>query len=206
MGVRQTAPPSESPQTNTSMRRIPLLFAVAVVTGGAAACAPALMVGSNQASDLQPAAFRTYAWVQPDQFPTGDPRLDNNPFFVKELQSAVDGQLSKLGLSRAEKGGDLVVHFHATVRDRVNVYEVDRAAGYDQSGYGKGTQVQQYEEGTILVDIAESSGKKLIWRGWMQTDLSGVIGNNAELGKRVREGMTKLFSTFPANCIAANKE
>jgi hypothetical protein len=35
----------------------------------------------------------------------------------------------------------------------------------------------------------------------MQSDLSGVIGDNAELGKRVREGMTKLFATFPAGTI-----
>jgi hypothetical protein len=174
---------------------------ITLIAGSVAACAPALQVGHNTAPDLQPQAYRTYSWDMPDQFPTGDPRLDNNPFFVKTLQDEVEAQLRKIGLNRVERGGDLSVHFHATVRDRVNVYEVDRAAGYDQTAYGKGTQVQQYEEGTILVDIAEAAAKKLIWRGWMQSDLSGVIGDNAELGKRVREGMTKLFATFPAGTI-----
>lgn len=46
---------------------------------------------------------------------------------------------------------------HATVPDRVNVYEVDRVAGLDQSGYPRGTEVQQYEEGTVLLDMAEST-------------------------------------------------
>ena len=176
-----------------------MLLAAAVVA--AAGCAPALQVGCNISTDITPRAYRTYSWDMPDQFPTGDPRLDNNPFFVKTLQTEVGSELAKLGLRPVDRGGDLVVHFHATVRDRVNVFEVDRAAGYDQTGYGKGTQVQQYEEGTVLVDIAEAAGKKMIWRGWMQTDLSGVIGDNAELGKRVRTGMLKMFGTFPAGVI-----
>lgn len=167
----------------------------------ASACAPALTVGSNAASDLQPAAYRTFTWDMPDQFPTGDPRLDNNPFFIKELQTAVEAQLGKLGLSRASSNADLTVHFHATVRDRVNVYDVDRAAGFDQRGYAE-TQTVQYEEGTVLVDIADAKGKRVIWRGWMTTDLSGAIGNEAVLSKRVREGMTRLFARFPAGCIA----
>jgi hypothetical protein len=37
----------------------------------------------------------------------------------------------------------------------------------------------------------------------MQTDLSGAIGDNQELARRVRDGMTKLFERFPASCIAA---
>lgn len=175
------------------------LWRVAGAAVALAACAPAMTVGSNAASDLQPAAYRTFTWDQPDQFPTGDPRLDSNPFFLQELQKAVEEQLTRVGLSKATAQGDLTVHFHATVRDRVNVYEVDRAAGFDQRGYGS-TQTVQYEEGTVLVDIAD--GKRVIWRGWMQTDLSGAIGNNAVLGKRVREGMEKLFARFPTGCIA----
>lgn len=179
------------------------IFALAVLAATATACAPTLQVGANAANDLQPAAYRTYSWDTPDQFPTGDPRLDNNPFFMQELQKAVGLELNRLGLQHDSTGGDLIVHFHATVRDRVNVYEVDRAAGYDQTGY-PGTQVQQYEEGTILVDISDPKGKRVIWRGWMQTDLSGVIGNNDELARRVRTGMAKVFAQFPTGCIVGS--
>lgn len=177
------------------------MTAAAVLAMG---CAPALTVGASAANDLQPAAYKTYAWEMPDQFPTGDPRLDNNTFFIEELQKSVDAQLNKLGLVRTTGAGDLTVHAHVTVRDRVNVYDVDRAAGFDQTRYGQ-TETVAYEEGTVMVDIAEARGKKLVWRGWMQTDLSGVINNNAELGKRVREGMTRLFTKFPASCVATEE-
>ena len=181
------------PRTRTLMW---LALAAATV-----ACAPALTVGADAASDLQPAAYRSYTWEMPDQFPTGDPRLDNNPFFVSEVQRQVEAQLGKLGLMKAQSGGDLTVHFHATVRDRVNVYDVDRAAGYDQTGYAT-SQAVNYEEGTVLIDNADVKVKKLICRGWMQTDLSGAVGNNEVLAKRVRDGLIKLFNKFPAGCIS----
>ena len=98
---------------------------------------------------------------------------------------------------------DLIVHFHATVRERTDFYETDRKAGYDLGGYAQGTQVHQYDEGTILVDVAERATKRAIWRGWMQTDLSGTIGDNAALGERVRRGMKTLFRQFPARTVAA---
>jgi hypothetical protein len=166
-----------------------------------AACAPALTTGVNTAPDLRSAAYRTFTWELPDQFPTGDPRLDNNPFFIRELQSAVTIELSRIGLSELQGPADLAVHFHATVLNRTDVYEADRRAGYDQPP-GAPPQVVAFEEGTIVVDISERASKRLIWRGWMQTDLSGTIGNNEALGERVHRGMKALFSRFPAHVVA----
>lgn len=177
--------------------RLTVLAALALL-----ACAPPLTVGFNAAPDLQPAVYRDYRWVLPDQFPTGDPRLDNNPFFVQTVTAAVDKEMTALGLARVTQASDLTVHLHATVRDRVDVFAADERAGYDASGYGRGTQVSQYDEGTILLDIVEAKTQKVIWRGWMQTDISGTIGNDKAMAKVVNAGIAKMFSLFPASCIA----
>lgn len=182
-------------RTNNIAGRV--AFAVAFVL---TACAPALSTGVNTAPDLKPTAYRTFTWDLPDQFPTGDPRLDNNPFFMRELQNAVALQLQGIGLREVSGAADLTVHFHATVRNRVEVFESDQRAGYNQPG--SHAQIHEYEEGTILVDIAERTSRKMIWRGWMQTDVSGTIADNAELTKRVRRGMTELFKKFPASVVA----
>lgn len=179
------------------------LAVVAAIVLASAACAPGISVGVNTATDLKPAAYKTFTWDLPDQFPAGDPRLDNNAFFIRELQNAVATELGAIGLKESKTNADLIVHFHATVRERTDFYETDRQAGYDLRGYGQGTQVHQYDEGTILVDIAERATKRAIWRGWMQTDLSGTIGDNAALGERVRRGMKTLFRQFPARTVAA---
>jgi hypothetical protein len=186
--------------TTRSIR--PLATGVAMLLLAVAACAPGIAVGVNTANDLKSAAYRTFTWDLPDQFPTGDPRLDNNPFFVRELQNAVATQLTRIGLKEGSATADLSVHFHATVRERVDFYEADRRAGYDQTGYGATPQAYQYEEGTVLVDVSERAGKRVIWRGWMQTDLSGAIDDNAVLGERVRRGMKLLFQQFPARTVA----
>ena len=165
-------------------------------------CAPAIGTGVNAATDLKIGAYRTFTWDLPDQFPTGDARLDNNPFFVRELQNAVTAELGRIGLRETSTSADLAVHFHATVRERVDFYETDRRAGYDQTGYPGGVQPYQYEEGTILVDVTERASKRVIWRGWMQTDLSGAIEHDAVLGERVRRGMKTLFAKFPARTVA----
>jgi hypothetical protein len=182
-------------RTTTIAGRVALAVAVVLT-----ACAPALSTGVNTAPDLKPAAYRTFTWDLPDQFPTGDPRLDNNPFFMRELQNAVALQLQGVGLREASGAADLTVHFHATVRNRVEVFESDQRAGYDQPG--SHAQIHEYEEGTILVDVAERTSRKMIWRGWMQTDVSGTIADNAELTNRVRRGMTELFKKFPATVVA----
>lgn len=182
-------------RTRTTIQSAALFLAVAL-----AACTPALSTGVNTAPDLKSAAYRTFTWDLPDQFPTGDPRLDNNPFFMRELQNAVALQLQAAGLRESSGAADLTVHFHATVRNRVEVFESDQRAGYDQPG--SHAQIHEYEEGTILVDVAERTSRKMIWRGWMQTDVSGTIADNAELTNRVRRGMTELFKKFPTTVVA----
>ena len=167
----------------------------------ASACAIPITTGSTATSDLRPASYQTYSWDLADALPSGDPRLENNTVFLAEMRKAVDAEMSKMGLKHVESGGELLVHTHMAVRDRVDVWATDRDRGYDLGGY-QGQQVRQYEEGTIVVDVAEARGKRLIWRGWIQTDLSGVIGKGSVLPDRMRKAISEVFLRFPRSCVA----
>jgi hypothetical protein len=100
---------------------------------------------------------------------------------------------------------DLAVHFHAVVERAYDIYEVDRRAGYDQTGYDKVPQYREYNLGTVLVDVSDRTTKKLIWRGWMQTDLTSAIGDDKLMAERVNNGMRRLFEKFPAQCVAPSE-
>ena len=96
-------------------------------------------------ADFQPgydfAQYSSYTWDEPDDRPTGDPRLDENPFFIHRLHAAIHWELATRGIQfgRSEgMGAALVVHHHASVRDRVEVFEAERERTYD-SEYGEGT-------------------------------------------------------------------
>ncbi|HVZ49366.1 MAG TPA: DUF4136 domain-containing protein [Gemmatimonadaceae bacterium] len=181
--------------------RILITAALAACAAAAGACAPAVTVGVSSASTIKPAAYRTYTWVVADEFPTGDPRLDSNPIFVETLRTAIGAELKRLGLEPGGNDADLTVHFHATVQQAYDVYDVDRRAGYAQPGFERAPQVRQFDEGTVVVDVSDRVERRVIWRGWMQTDLSGAIGNDAVLAERVQRGMKELFAKFPAQCV-----
>src|SRR5512134_1995664 len=129
--------------------RIPI---VALLLTTAAGCAP-ITVGSHLERGVDFAEYATYDWGPPDNLPVGDPRLDNNPFFNDYLQGAIEKKLSSKGFARAEKDQkpDLLVHYHASVNQKLDVYEIDNRQGYCYDDCQP--QVVDYELGTLVIDI-----------------------------------------------------
>ena len=60
--------------------------------------------------------YRTYAWGPTEALPTGDPRLDSNPFFKDRLEGAVEKQLATKRLEKSTATTpDLLIHYHASI-------------------------------------------------------------------------------------------
>ncbi len=141
--------------------------------------------------------YVTYEWGPPDNLPVGDPRLDNNPFFNDYLQGAVEKQLKAKGYDRAVNGAEanLLIHYHASVNQRLDVYRADQQYGYC---YGDcEPQVTDFEQGTLVIDLVDAKTKKVVWRGWAQDTMTGVIDNQSRLEKQVDEGVTKMMLLLP---------
>ena len=178
------------------MRRLTLIFTIAVALQ-AAGCAT-MNVSSHIERGVSFADYTTYDWGPPDNLPVGDPRLDNNAFFNDYLQGAVEKQMAANGYERAAAGAkaDVLLHYHASVHQKLDVYEADRRYGYC---YGPecGDRVVEYEQGTLMIDLVDARTDKLIWRGWAQDAMTGVIDNQARLEKQVDEGVTKMMMLLP---------
>jgi hypothetical protein len=174
------------------MRRLlPVLLVIIAFAG----CA-AMTVSSHIERTANFADFVTYDWGPPDNLPVGDPRLDNNPFFNDYLQGAIEKKLAANGYERALTGEpDLLVHYHASVNQKVDVYEVDHQYGYCYDNCQP--QIVDYEEGTLVVDIVDRKTGKVVWRGWAQDAMNGVIDNQQRLEKQVDEGVTKMMLLLP---------
>ena len=139
---------------------------------------------------------RTFTWAEPDELPIGDPRLDSDPFFVARLHNAITRELAARGIRYVDGDAELLVHHHASVRDRVEVLCADHAAGYSGSPYEE-VQVYQYDEGTFLVDIADRQTMRILWRGWARTDLTGSLDDREALGELVDRAIAGMFEKFP---------
>jgi hypothetical protein len=173
---------------------IPALAALAALT----ACAT-IRVGADFAPGANFQSYTTYDWDVRDAMPTGDPRLDQNPFFEARLREAVDHQLAVRGLRRVSTSPDLLVHYHASVRDRIDVRRADEPRGYVVGE----SDTYVYEEGTILVDIAEASGKRVVWRGWAQAELSELLATPKTMAVRLSEIAQRMFEHFPRSLVPA---
>jgi Domain of unknown function (DUF4136) len=155
----------------------------------------------NAGADFDPNVrldqYRTFDWGGGDSLPVGDPRLDQNPFFDSRVRAAVELELAARGLKRVTTSPDLLVHYHASVRQRVDVIRADEGRGYSSPRDGKSDQVIEYDEGTLLIDIAEPKAKAILWRGWSQTDVGGLLENPREMEKRIRESVRRMMLKFP---------
>ena len=73
------------------------LFFLPVLIAG---CATTMTVSSHVDRAVDFAHYRTYDWGPADALPTGDARLDANPFFKDHLQGEVEKQLAAKGFEQ----------------------------------------------------------------------------------------------------------
>ena len=160
-----------------------------------AGCAT-ITVSSHVERGINFADYVTYDWGPPDNLPVGDPRLDNNPFFNDHLQGAIEKKMAAMGYERAVHGGaDLLIHYHASVTQKIDVYDVDHRYGYCYENCDP--EYSNYEEGTLVIDLVDTNTNKVVWRGWAQDSMNGIIDHQDRLEKQVDESVAKMMMRLP---------
>lgn len=178
------------------MRVVPkwvvMTAAVVVVTG----CATT-GVSSYRAIDIDFASYQTFDWGPPDALPTGDPRLDKDPYFQDRLQGAVERGLTRRNLPRSERGAapDLLIHYHANVSRRLNVNRVDYAYGLTVDAE---SQIRDYDAGTIVLDIVDARTKQVIWRGWAQRDMTELLEDQRKMAEWIETAVRLMLTRLPS--------
>jgi hypothetical protein len=172
------------------------------VTGLFLAGCATMNVSSYVERDVDFKQFTTYNWEKADALPVGDPRLDNNPFFHDYFQGAVEKEMARMGFEKVEWGTpDLRLHYHANVQQRFSVAGVDTEYGYCSGQECQG-RITDYEAGTFVLDVTDAFKNKVIWRGWAQTNVNGVIDNQDWMREHVGEAVTKMLKQFPRQPVA----
>src|ERR1051325_3031420 len=129
------------------------------------ACAT-MNVSSHIERGIDFAQYRTWDFGPADALPTGDPRLDNNPFFKDYLEGAVGRALEARHYARNAATPDLLVHYHANISKTFDVNDADMHNGYCDRDCEPA--VIEYELGTIVLDVVDGHTNRVIWRGWAQ--------------------------------------
>ncbi len=170
--------------------------------------------GPKVVTDLDPSAefsaFRTFAFsgITDRGYEVG--ASDNSPL-KRRIQDMVDEQLTAKGVRQVslEDRPDLLVHLFFGVKDKQRVQNTGMRPGlsgrhvttYAYHGgdwvpvKSSGATTYEDHEGTLIVDLAESSKKKLVWRAVIRAVLGDSLEENFELANK---GIAKAFKDYPA--------
>ena len=102
---------------------ITIVAAALILTG----CAT-LRVSSHTDRGLVWSKYKTFDWGPADALPVGDPRLDQDPFFQDHVEGAIEKAMTTHGFARSvvSEPSDVLIHYHANVRERLDVDQIDR--------------------------------------------------------------------------------
>ena len=171
--------------------RITALLVLALTAAGCAS----LTIDSYAERGFELRRYHTFNWGPPDAMSTGDPRLDNNPFFDGRVRMQVEKELANRGLEKtAAEPPDMVVHYHASVTQQIDTRNLDPE--YDSCEQGD-CKPYVYDAGTLFIDLVDRRTNRLVWRGWATGSIEGVVDDQAWLEKRIDDTVARILDRLP---------
>jgi hypothetical protein len=177
-------------------------WALALVsTVGVGACGGGVAVNSDYDPGADFASYSTYAWAERTDRGDDDPRV-YNAITMQRVKTAVDRALGAKGYTEASGAADFYVAWHGAIEGQMSYQTINSHYGYGWGWYGgmgvgtSNTYVNEWDEGTLLVDIVDAGTNQLVWRGTatgtVEPDLSPQ-----ESQARLDDAAAKLLQTFP---------
>lgn len=145
--------------------------------------------------------FKTYKWVVLKGATPVDDLTD------KQIKDAIDAQLATKGLSKVEgDDANLFVGYQAAVGTEKQFTSYDTGWGYGPGWYGRGWyggaggmttgQTSTIYNGQLAVDMYNSAGHDLVWRGVVSKTLDPKA-KPEKRQKNLTKALTKLFKNYP---------
>jgi len=164
------------------------------------ACA-SMEIRTEHDASVRFSELRSYAWSARDPEEPTSPELDMTGIEVA-VREAVDAGLQRKGFRPAEAGeADFLVHARVAVEERVSRAELGDWTG---PGHGSGRRSSPmardvefaWEAGSLVLDVLDPSGSKLLWRGTAEAEVDPAA-TPEESEARAREAVERLLERFP---------
>ncbi|MBV7486920.1 DUF4136 domain-containing protein [Bordetella sp. BOR01] len=180
------------------MKRIALLPALAVASL-LSACASGPTIRSDYDHGADFANYRSFGFMSP----LGTDKAGYSSLLTERLKTATRSQMEMRGYTYDAQSPDLLINFNAKLQQKTEVtpappgpYYGYRAGFYGGwPGYGWGSDVYQYNEGTLNIDLIDAKRKQLVWEGVS----AGIIDNvgAAASSPNVDNSVAQIFSRYP---------
>ena len=157
-----------------------------------------LLVSYNKASEVDFKKYKTFQvyGLNVTTIPEFEPRKEGLNFLITEI----NGQMVARGYKKVNANPDLILNIGVVVSAEQKTRQTDirdapRYMG-ERNYHWESEEivVQNYNEGTVILDVVESENNKLIWQAVSKGMISGSKDkNNIGITKAVK----KMFNKYP---------
>jgi len=137
--------------------------------------------------------------------PAADPRYDNdiiNGRFDRLITSELQGK--GYTLQTYNEQADFIVSYDYSIRPKIDIYNISKQHGFSYGSYqrygGVGsrtcTDISEFDQGLLLVNIHDAKTKKLVWRG-TAADIISIHATPETINKQINEMVAEVLDNFP---------
>ncbi|MDX1550275.1 MAG: DUF4136 domain-containing protein [Lysobacter spongiicola] len=179
-------------------RVLTALFALFVL----AACATGPRVSTDADPRTDFSRFQTYAFYDPIAME----QSGYTSYLTEQIRDSVRREMDRRGYVFDDTDPDLRVNFQGVIREKTNVYSIPRSDvhyfySYRARSYVAvpvwydDTEVNQYTEGTLTIDLVDADRNHLVWTG---SAIGRVVQRSpAERAAEADRAVTAIFEAFP---------
>ncbi|MEY8020909.1 DUF4136 domain-containing protein [Muriicola sp. SD30] len=154
--------------------------------------------------------YKSYAFYK-----TGIDKAQISDLDKKRILRAIENEMANKGFVKSENP-DLLVSIFTKERERVDVYN---NAGWGWGwgwgpgwgywnpwlwgGPGWGNNISTRTEGSLYIDLIDTSSKELIWQGRGVGTLNNT-GNIEKKEERIRQFVSQILEKYPPNTLASS--
>ena len=183
--------------------RMPPAFRVLLVAALAlllAACSSAPTIRSERDAGAEFSRYATFGFFET----VGTDRAGYETLVTQALKAATRREMEARGYRYADGGADLLVNFNAQLADKVDIVPpppppVPASEYYGYRSYvtwrDYGVIVDQYQEGTLNIDVVDARQQRLIWEGVAIGRVTEKVQRNR--AQAIDRAVTEIFRSYP---------
>lgn len=187
-------------------RLLPLFLMLSLFWG----CASSVDVSTDYDQTANFSRYTTFKWYQETPTARRDSVYSYNTFIDKRVRSAVEANLVRKGFRKTETNPDILVAYDIKVVTRQEMrpdytyspgwygpgwygygWWYGYRYNYGYSRFARPMYLDQYQDGTIIIDLVDPKDNELVWRGWGQMQVGSTNISQAEVNKIVARILEK---------------
>jgi len=157
-----------------------------------------ILVSSDKAPKTDFKKYKTYQvyGLNVTTIPEFEPKKESINFLIAEIGK----QMTARGYQKVKENPDLILNIGIviTAEQKTRQTDIRDAPRYiGQRNYHWESEeivVQNYNEGTVILDVVESENNKLIWQAVSKGMISGSMDTNMN---RITKAVKKMYNKYP---------